>query len=146
VLDSDVAAVSTTSEAIIQEILASFPETQAIYLFGSWGTENQWPDSDVDIALLLQPVEAQNTGTLLMSPLRFSLESLLNRPVDLINLRLVSTVFQKEVVCSERRIYCVNDYAADEFEMLTISYYQQLNQERKEILDEFWQSGKAYAV
>lgn len=145
-LDSDVAAVSTTSEAIIQEILASFPETQAIYLFGSWGTENQWPDSDVDIALLLQPVEAQNTGTLLMSPLRFSLESLLNRPVDLINLRLVSTVFQKEVVCSERRIYCVNDYAADEFEMLTISYYQQLNQERKEILDEFWQSGKAYAV
>ena len=128
------------------EVLANFPQTQAIYLFGSWGTENQWPDSDVDIALLLPPVEAKKTGTLLMSPLRFSLESLLNRPVDLINLRLVSTVFQKEVVCSERRIYCVDDYAADEFEMLTISYYQQLNQERKEILDEFWQSGKAYAV
>ena len=132
--------------AIIKEVLANFPETQAIYLFGSWGTENQWPDSDVDIALLLPPVQAKKIGTLLMSPLRFSLEPLLNRPVDLINLRLVSTVFQKEVVCSERRIYCVDDYAADEFEMLTISYYQQLNQERKEILDEFWQSGKAYAV
>ena len=81
-----------------------------------------------------------------MSPLRFSLESLLNRPVDLINLRLVSTVFQKEVVCSERRIYCVDDYAADEFEMLALSYYQKLNEERRAILDEFWQSGKAYAV
>ncbi len=146
VLDSDLSVVFTTSEAVIQEVLANYPQTQAIYLFGSWGTENEWPDSDVDIALLLPPVEAKKVGTLLMSPLRFSLESLLNRPVDLINLRQVSTVFQKEIVCSERRIYCMDDYAADEFEMLTLSYYQQLNEERKEILDEFWQSGKAYTV
>jgi predicted nucleotidyltransferase len=132
--------------AITQEALAIFPQLQAIYLFGSWETEDQWPDSDVDIAVLLPPAEAKKMGSLSMNPLRFSLESLLNRPVDLINLRQASTVLQKEVVCSERRFYCIDDYAADEFEMLALSYYQKLNEERREILHVFWQTGKAYPV
>jgi len=64
----------------------------------------------------------------------------------LINLRLVSTVFQKEIVVADRRIFCADRYAADEFEMLTFSYYQKLNEERKQILEEFFKTGKAYAV
>jgi predicted nucleotidyltransferase len=134
------------TKAITQEILAIFPQTQAIDLFGSWNTNYEWPDSDVDIAVLLPPVDAKKIGSLSMNPLRFSLESILNRQVDLINLRQVSTVLQKEVVCSERRFYCIDDYAADEFEMLALSYYQKLNEERKEILDAFWNTGKAYPV
>ncbi len=44
----------TYMEAQMTEtILAQFPDTQAIYLFGSFGTEHEWPASDVDIALLL---------------------------------------------------------------------------------------------
>ncbi len=133
-------------EAIIETVLAAYPKAQAIYLFGSWDTDEQWPDSDVDIALLLPPEEAKMTGSLMMSPLRFSLESLVKRDVDLINLRQVSTVLQKEIIFAERRIYCADAYAADEFEMLVLSYYQKLNEERREILEEFWRSGKAYPV
>ncbi len=40
---------------IVRTVLDHYPDTQAIYLFGSYGTENEWPDSDVDIALLLPP-------------------------------------------------------------------------------------------
>ena len=40
---------------LIPIILESYPNTQAIYLFGSWGTEDEWPSSDVDIAVLLPP-------------------------------------------------------------------------------------------
>ncbi|MCZ7670644.1 MAG: hypothetical protein M5U34_27580 [Chloroflexi bacterium] len=47
---------------------------------------------------------------------------------------------------AERRIFCADEYAADEFEMLTLSYYQKLNEERREILAEFARTGRAYPV
>ena len=60
----------------------------------------------------------------------------------MINLRLASTVFQKEIIAADRRIYCADEYAADEFEMLTFSYYQKLNEERAGILDAAKRSGR----
>ena len=44
---------------IVDAVLAVYPDTQAIYLFGSYGTAVEWPDSDVDIALLLPPAAAK---------------------------------------------------------------------------------------
>jgi uncharacterized protein len=119
---------------IIRVVLEHYPDTQAIYLFGSYGTEQEWPESDVDIAVLLPPGGAKKAGLLLMSDLRFALESLLGKEVDLINLRRVPTVLQKEVVIADCRIYEGDKFAAEEFEMLTLSYYQKLNEERAEIV------------
>ncbi|MBN2701721.1 MAG: nucleotidyltransferase domain-containing protein [Methylothermaceae bacterium] len=136
----------TAENEIIRTVLAAFPATQAIYLFGSWGTENEWPDSDVDIAVLLPPETAQKAGSLALSELRYALERLLDRNVDLINLRRVSTVFQKEIVMADRRIFCGNRYAADEFEMLVLSLYQKLNQERAEVLADGLRSGRFYQL
>ncbi len=62
------------------------------------------------------------------------------------NARLVSTVFQKEIIGSGRLIYAADPYAVDEFEMLVMSYYQKLNEERKDILESFYRTGRAYAV
>jgi predicted nucleotidyltransferase len=131
---------------IIEAVLKHYPDVQAIYLFGSYDTEHEWPNSDVDIALLLPPVKAWETGSLALSPLWFDLERLLGKMVDLINLRQVSTVFQKEIIMADRRIYCGDEYAADEFEMLTLSFYQKLNQERSEVLAEGLRSGRFYQV
>ena len=127
---------------IIQTVLKHYPEVQAIYLFGTYGTDDQWTNSDVDIALLLKHQQAKTIGTLVMSDLRFELERLLEKDVDLINLRRVPTVLQKEIVAADRRIHTADEYAADEFEMLTISYYQKLNEERAEILQEIMTSGR----
>jgi len=134
-----------TTAAIIQIVLTYYPETQAIYLFGSYGAGNAWPDSDLDIALLFTPEAAKTEQNLLISPCRFDLEKAISKEVDLLNARQVSTVFQKEII-SGIRIYCADLYAADEFEMLVISYYQKLNQERSEILNAFYKTGRAYAV
>ncbi|MBU0702038.1 nucleotidyltransferase domain-containing protein [bacterium] len=133
-------------KAIIQTILAPYPDTQAIYSFGTHGTEQEWPESDVDIAVLLPPKEAKQVGSFAMSKLHVTLEQLLGKDVDLINLRQVSTVFQKEITIQNRRFFCADNYAADEFEMLVLSFYQKLNEERRQILDEFWQTGRAYKV
>jgi len=133
-------------DKIIQAILTHYPNTQAMYLFGTYGTDKEWPESDVDIAVLLPPKEAKQVGSFAMNKLHTTLEQLLGKDVDLINLRRVSTVFQKEITTADRRFFCQDSYAADEFEMLVLSFYQKLNEERCQILDEFWQTGRAYNV
>ncbi len=133
-------------DVIIKTSLKYYPDLQAIYLFGTYGTDEEWPDSDVDIALLLPWKKAKEAGPLMMKDLRFELESLLNKDVDLINLREVSTVLQKEVIAADRRIYRADEYATDEFEMLVLSYYQKLSEERRDILQSFFETRRAFDV
>jgi predicted nucleotidyltransferase len=136
----------TTAAIIIKSVLAHYPVVQGIYLFGSYGTEDEWPDSDIDIALLMPPEQAKQEKNLLLSPCRFELEKALHREVDLLNVRQVSTVFQKEIIGRGRLIHGADRYAVDEFEMLVISYYQKLNEERRGILESFHRTGRAYAI
>lgn len=131
---------------VIPLLRAAYPDVQAIYLFGSYATADERPDSDVDLALLLPPLTAKAVGSLALSDLRATLERRLGREVDLVNVRQVSTVFQKEIVWLGRRIDCADVYAADEFEMLVLSLYQKLNAERQGILEEFARTGRAYPV
>lgn len=135
-----------TLNTLIDRVLKYYPEVQAIYLFGSYGTENEWPDSDIDIAVLLPPTQAKATGSLALSLLWLELEQTFGKSVDLINARQVSTVLQKEIIMADRRIYCGDRYAADEFEMLVLSFYQKLNEERAEILAEGLRSGRFHSV
>jgi predicted nucleotidyltransferase len=122
------------NEILVKHILAALPETQAIYLFGSAAAGRMRNDSDVDVAVLLPHVRAKALGSLALSDLAFDLMKTLRRDVDLINLRLVSTVLQKQVIENGIVLFCADEYARDEFEMLTISFYQKLNEERAGIL------------
>ncbi|MFH1115421.1 MAG: nucleotidyltransferase domain-containing protein [Pseudomonadota bacterium] len=130
---------------IVETILAHYPEVQGIYLFGSYATGEERPDSDMDIALLLPHEQAGNDRDPRLSQCGFELEKALNKEVDLLNARRVSTVFQKEIISGDL-IHCADRNAVDEFEMLVVSYYQKLNEERKEILESFRQTGRAYSV
>lgn len=135
-----------TESAIRQIVLRYYPDVQAIYLFGSYATADAWPDSDVDIALLLPPEQAQRAKSLLLTPCHLDLVDALDKEVDLLNARRVATVLQKEIIANGRLIYTADSYAVDEFEMLVISYYQKLNEERREILAEFQRTKRAYPV
>ncbi len=77
-----------TERIIIKTILAHYPGGQGIYFFGSYGTESEWPDSDIDIALLLSPLQAKQEKNLPLSQCRIELEEVLQREVDLLNIRL----------------------------------------------------------
>jgi uncharacterized protein len=133
-------------EDIIRIILEHYPDTQAIYIFGSYDTENEWPDSDLDIGLLLPPPQAKNEPDFALNPCSEALADSTRKDIDLINVRQVSTVFQKEIIATGRLVYCADQYAVNEFEMLVLSYYQKLNEERREILESFQQTGRAYDV
>lgn len=132
-------------DIIIKTVLAYYPAVEGIYLFGSFAENSVRPDSDIDIALLLPHEQAKNEENFILSNCRFNLEENLRQKVDLLNARQVSTVFQKEIIFGEL-IYCGSRRAVDEFEMLTLSYYQRLNQERAEIIKEFQKTRRAFAV
>lgn len=130
---------------LLDSILRHLPMTQAVYHFGSSAVGEEHCGSDVDLAVLLPHVQAKALGSLAQSDCHLELENTLHRPVDLINLRTVSTVLQKEII-SGNRIFCGDETAVDEFEMLVISGYQKLNEERAAILEDFFATGRAYNV
>lgn len=123
-----------STQRMVATICDAFPDTQAVYLFGTSGTDYEREESDVDIAVLLPPVQAHHAGSLMLSPLRETLETLCDKSVDLINLRRVPTTLQIEVIKAERLLYVGEMRAVREFEMLTLSAYQKLNEERAELI------------
>lgn len=123
-------------DKIIEIILKYYPNCQAIYLFGSFVFGHENKNSDVDIAILLPHLEAKKIKSFIMSDLYDNLVNFLERNVDLINLRMVSTVLQNQITDKGICIFCADKYAKNEFEMLTLSFYQKLNEERKEILED----------
>ncbi len=113
---------------MIARILESIPGVRAIYLYGSRLEGMVHPESDLDIGLLLSPGAGAGQGLL---QLRGDLESMAGAPVDLAVLDLSrNVVLCKEVVAHGRRIWTAEQGAADEFEMLAMSYYGRLCDDR----------------
>ena len=132
---------------ITAPILATHPDTQAVYLYGTWGTEYQRTGSDVDVAVLLPHATARSVDFWEWCRLSVAVSSAAKvGRADLINLHAVSVILRKEIIVAERRIYCADENAADEFEMLTLSFYQQLNRERREIVASGLSRGRFYDV
>lgn len=130
------------NDQVIQELVRRYhPDVQAVYRFGSAGTEHERTDSDLDIALLLPPDSARRAGSLALGELHLALEDALRRDVDLINLRLAPAVLQAQIVVTGTRIFCTDTLLADEFELLALALYQKLNQERAGIIAEGLRSG-----
>lgn len=132
--------------AIVEEIHRRFDGVQAIWLFGSAARAEMTPRSDVDLAILLAHDELHKHGSLMMTQGHLALQKMLGRGVDLLNLRRVSTVVQNEVVSEGALIDRADPYAVDEFEMLVASFWQQLNYERRGLLEDLRTTGKAYSV
>jgi len=133
-------------EKIRSILTRHFPALQAIYLFGSAAQGDISQAGDIDIALLLPEKPFDEPGYLGLSPARSEIEDALSLPVDLVSIRYVSLVFKKEIIFTGRRIFTADADAADIFEMLTLSFYQILNEERREILAEVFRSGRMVQV
>ena len=128
-------------------ILAAHPNTQAIYLYGTWGTECQRQDSDLDIAVLLPHAEARYVDRWEWNALAADI-ALKNQVehADLINLRCVDTSFQAEILRTGRLIQCADEEARLGFETLVLSMHQKLNEERAGIREQIIQSARSPAA
>lgn len=125
---------------LVAALLSALPSCQAIYRFGSWGTDAQRTDTDIDLALLpLQPLDP-----VLRWELAQTLAALAGRDVDLVDLLGASTVLRMQVVAYGERLYCADEFRVAQFENLVFSSYARLNEERREILVDVRQRGSIY--
>ena len=136
--------VKDRDSRLVDSLSRHYPDLQAVYVFGTYGTEDERPESDVDIALLLPVQSAQSAGNLALGPCARELCSLFGREVDLINLRRMDTVFQNEIIRTGRVVFERNDGERESFELLTIAKYQKLSEERSGIIEEILRSGRVY--
>ncbi len=133
-------------ETITRLVRAAYPQVEGIYLFGSAASDTISPDSDVDIAVLLPHRSAKAVGSLSFSDTRFALEEALGRSVDLVNARIAPIVLQKEIVATGIPLFSSDPSVIQGYEMIVLSLYGKLNEERRGILADFYHTRRAYRV
>ncbi len=108
----------------------------AVIAFGSFGTEHERKESDLDLAVLTEEL-AESSDALNLWNIAQEIASAIGRDVDIVNLREASTVFSFQVLTTGTPIYCSNELKLAYFDNLRISMYLRFQEERKELLDDF---------
>jgi len=111
-----------------------------IYLFGSSVKGVFRKDSDIDIAFLSDKTISDYELFMLAQ----ELADIVNRDVDLINLKNASTVFKVQIIYNGEKIYCSEDTKTAYFEMYAFKDYALLNEEREVILKGIKKRGSIY--
>lgn len=109
-----------------------------VYIYGSYSSGRQRPESDIDVAYLGYKT-LRNYERFMLAQ---RLASLLGRDVDLVDLRQASTVLQMQVVSKGRVVYCLDESYKQRYEMLIYKMYARLNEERQEVLLNYAPGGR----
>ena len=121
-----------TEQKITEFLKKKIPGLLGIYIFGSFADDRLRPESDIDIAFLTWvKISAVDKWKI-----QEELASLLDIDIDLVDLKDASVVLRAEVVEKGTRIYTQNEYECDNFEVTTYSMYADLNEIRKDILND----------
>ena len=123
-------------------LLQAFPDAWAIYVFGSVARGDEWPDSGLDLAVLLPP--ARRIENLL--DVVGSVGSRVHRDVDVVDLRRASDVLRREVLVDGQPLYVSEPDQVLAWEATAMSRYARHREEIREILEDFRKTGIAYRV
>lgn len=113
-------------------INGKIPGILGLYLFGSFAEHTETSNSDIDIAFLTY----SKISNLERWKIQEALASLLDKDVDLVDLKDATTILRAEVVEKGIRFFTANTYECDYFEMVTYSMYADLNESRMEMVEE----------
>ncbi len=123
----------------VKVLREKIPNIIAIYLYGSHAQGRARSDSDVDLAVLVAaPVARELLDTALSDLL------LIHEAVDLVDLRDVPLTLAIQAIDEGRCLYCSSEAKRAEWETTLMSRYANLNEERREILQDIKARGKIY--
>lgn len=123
-------------------VLATLPDAWAVYVYGSFARGEDWPGSDLDIAVLLPP--EQRIPDLL--ELMGAISKRVHRDVDVVDLRRVGDVLRREVLESGRSLFESDPEKVLAWEASAMSRYAHYREEVRDILDDFRRTGIGYGA
>lgn len=129
-----------TFAAARDAVLAALPDALAIYVYGSVASGEEWPHSDLDLAVLL-PAGSDIPDLL---QLVADVGARVGRGVDLVNLRRASDVLRREVLEKGQAIYVSEPDHVLAWEGTAISRYTRHLEEIRGFLEDFDRTGVGY--
>ena len=127
------------AQAAISSIRTAFPNTLAIYFFGSRANGTANSDSDLDLAVLV----AGYAEPLQLWDISNDLAEIAGCDVDLLDMRAASTVMQYQILQTSRCLWA-NKLEADLFECFVLSEKLYFDQARAGLLDDIQKRGTVY--
>jgi predicted nucleotidyltransferase len=135
----DIDHALTPDGAALRLLRQRFADALAFYVFGSQASGEATDDSDVDLAVLV-PGYADATALWNTSQ---ELAALLQRPVDLLDLRGAGSVMQHQVLTTGRRLWG-DALAAGLFECFALTEKMRFDESRAALLRDIAQRGSIY--
>ena len=123
---------NSLNHKIIQLVTNKLADVAFIYLFGSHAAGTATKKSDIDIAVFC----GKKIDPIIRWNIQSELADELKSEVDLVDLLSTSTVMQHQIIFQGKCIYDPNNKSTA-FEMQVMSMYQDLNEQRSEILKQF---------
>jgi len=118
---------------IIEKLKKEISGLLGIYLFGSYVDNSMIRESDIDVAFLTYAIISKVEKWRIQE----SLASLIDRNIDLVDLKEASVILRTEIVETGKRIYTADVFSCENFEVTTYSLYSDLNETRIDILNDF---------
>lgn len=129
-----------TNGPVVRAIRERFPQTLAVYAFGSQVSGTADAASDLDLAILV----GGYAEPLALWDLSSRLADIVTCPVDLLDLRASSTVMQYQVIATGQRLWAA-DVQAGLFECYVLSEKTALDAARAPLLADIRSTGEIYA-
>lgn len=132
--------ITATDALIVETLRALLPDVQAVYRYGSAGSEYQRDDSDIDLAVM--------AGHLLDFPLLLKAASelarLTGKEIDLNDMRRLPVTLRVQIVTNGVRLFARDPAKAEEYDSRVLSEYAYLNEARKGILEDIRARGSIH--
>jgi len=138
-IDTQIKNALATDGPVLAVIRAAFPQTLAVYAFGSRINATANADSDLDLSILV----AGYADPLRLWELSGELADIVGCPVDLLDMRAASTVMQYQILQTGHRLWG-RELEAGLFEAYVLSEKTELDTARAGVLDDIQMRGSVY--
>ena len=126
--------------AAADALRTALPDAWAIYVFGSFARAEDWPSSDLDLAVLLPPARRIDDLLGVMS----GVSAQVHREVDVIDLRRAGDVLRREVLLEGQMLHVSEPDQVLAWEAAAMSRYARHRAEIRDILEDFRRTGVGY--
>lgn len=125
--------------SIVRTLAARLPHLLAVYAFGSRVSGQAGPDSDLDLAVLVEGY----ADPLLLWDLAGSVADVVQCDVDLLDMRAASTVMQYQILETGHRLHAASP-VVDLFECYVYREKLDLDEGRRRLMADILKEGRVY--